>query len=723
MPYSERIGKLRSYAEAISKNEPLNTYYYDMHRIAKAEFCDLDSLDKIARSTAYAIENQKLYIEDFDRLIGRVFIFNNKPVEEYDEDFNYVDQARKRILEEIEDYEEFSHFPQVVGDNLYCGGHMSWDWNSLLKCGTSGLKNRCCKELARTSDDNARKYYNNALVLLSALENWNDKHVELLNKMGKTQQAEICKKVPRYPATTFYEAIQAFYMQYIVVMRENPGGGNSPGRLDYYLWPYLKEDLKQGRCTLDEARELIYELFIRINERIWENDGWVETVVVGGSHPNGESSVNPLSYMMIEAALELDMIHPAVYARISDDSPSEWIDFCAEYMIKGKNRCQILYDENIIEALCENSVPYEDAVNYYCGGCMEIGVQGKTNDYLFNAWHNIPKFVEFSVTGGLSLSDGRVLNAYRSRGLENYVSFEEFYSDHIKEMRRVLNMFFKAQDIYSERAEVSSPRYLVTTMIGDCIERGKGMHSGGVKYSDYGSLPIGLPDAADYLFAIKKAVYDDKLCTASELLKALKANFNGYESLRTALLNIPKYGQENAEADSFAKKYFSDVSNIYTSYVNRFGCRGKMIVFTFMWAASAGNDIGATASGKLAHTPVAQGVTPHSSSMKSGITSAIRSCTSLDYSVFNGGASTMWDVDTELAKPDIIKGLFMSFFNLGGQIFQGNVTDVNELIAAQKNPENYPNLMVRVGGFSARFIHLDKMVQNEIISRIRHKSI
>lgn len=722
MSCSERILKIRSFAENLSANEPLNTYNYDMHKSAKTKFYDLPRLEKIAKSTAYALENGEIYIEEFDRLIGRVFLFNNKPIEDADPDFDYYTHARKRIFAEIEDYEEFSKFPQVVGDYLYCGGHMSWDWNSMLKLGTTGLKKRCLDEMQRKTDNDSQIYYKNVITLLTALENWNDKHVKKLYELGMTEQAKICERVPRFPATNFREAVQSFYMQYIVVMRENPGGGNSPGRLDYYLWPYLKNDIKNNRCTLEEAKELIDELFIRINERVWSGDGWVETIVVGGTHLNGESAVNPLSYMMIESAIDLEMLHPSVYARISEDSPKEWIDYCAEYMINGKNRGQVLHDENIIKALCENGVPYEDAVNYYCGGCMEIAVQGKTNDYLFNAWHNMPKFVEFSVTGGLSLSDGRSLDAYRSKGLCNYNNFEEFYADHIKEVRRVLNMFFKAQDIYSEIAEKSTPRYLLTSMIGDCIERGRGIHSGGVKYSDYGSLPIGLPDAADYLFAIKKAVFDNKICSAETLLSALNANFCGYEDLQRELLRIAKYGQEDAEADSFANKYFSDISDIYTSYVNRFGCKGKMIIFTFQWAAEAGQEIGATASGKSAHKPLAQGITPHSSSMKNGITSAIKSCTSIDFTKFNGGASTMWDLDKELAKPEIIKGLFMTFFKLGGQIFQGNTTDVKELIAAQKDPDNYKNLIVRVGGFSARFIYLEKIVQDEIIARIRHKN-
>ena len=650
-----------------------------------------------------------------------MFLFNDNPVLNRDPDFDYTSRGRERIFAEIEDYAEFSRFPTVVGDMLYCGGHMSWNWNAILRHGTSGLKKICEAQLRRKTDDESVTYYNGVITMLTALENWNDRHVEMLCEMGMIEQAEICRKVPRYPAESFYEAVQSFYMEYIAVMRENPGGGNSPGRLDYYLWPYLERDIKNGKCTLEDARELIDELFIRINERIWNMDGWVETIVVGGCHPNGASAVNPLSYIMVNSSKELEMIHPAVYVRIPEMCGEEWLDFCADYLVTGKNRAQLLYDKNIMDALEKNGVPTADAADYYCGGCMEIGVQGKTNDYLFNAWHNIPKIVEFSLTGGLSLSDGRVLSSFGSPDLTAWSSFEDFYAEHISKVRRILNMFFRAQDLYSENAQRAYPRYLLSSMVDDCLTRGRSIHEGGVRYADYGSLPIGLADAADSLFAVKKAVFEDGICSADELLSALNADFEGYEELRRRLLSIPKYGQNNSEADGFARRYFSDISDIYTSFVTRWGGKGKMIVFTFLWSAEAGRELGATPSGKLAGQPVAHGVTPHSSSMTEGITSAINSCTALDFTKFNGGASAMWDLAPEFATPEIEKALFTAFFKNGGQIFQGNTTDVGELMAAQSDPEAHRELMVRVGGFSARFVYLEKQVQDEIIGRIRHK--
>ena len=223
------------------------------------------------------------------------------------------------------------------------------------------------------------------------------------------------------------------------------------------------------------------------------------------------------------------------------------------------------------------------------------------------------------------------------------------------------------------------------------------------------------------MFAIKKAVLDESICTPDELVRALQENFSGFEPLRKKLLAIAKYGQENTEADQFAARLFADVSNLYTSYRNRFGGRGKIVILTFVWSPEAGKMLGATADGNLAGKPVAHGVTPQSSAMSGGITAAMNSCTAMPFHLFNGGASTMWDLDPDWASEPIIQALLLAFFANGGQIYQGNTTDVAQLLAAQKNPDEHHSLIVRVGGYSARFVNLSNDLQNEIIARMRHR--
>jgi formate C-acetyltransferase len=381
----------------------------------------------------------------------------------------------------------------------------------------------------------------------------------------------------------------------------------------------------------------------------------------------------------------------------------------------------LLYDKNIISALLKDGIPFADAVDYCCGGCMEIGIQGKTSDFLFNGWQNITKILELTTTGGYSLVDDNKLESINPKGLMNCRDFEDYYNEFINLAQYTIGSFLKAQDIYSEGKAKHEPAYLISTMIDDCIEKGRNMHDGGARYHDYGSATIGIPNSVDYLMAVKKAVFDEKIVSAEELIKAMSANFVGYEDLQRKLKQLPRFGCENAEADAMAIRLVGDISNIFTSYRNRLGGKGKIIILTFTWAPAAGWMLGATAYGDVAGKPVAHGITPQGASMTKGITAAINSCTAIPFDYFNGGASTMWDLDEEFAKEPVIKGLFMTFFKRGGQIYQGNTTDLESLYMAQEHPEDYYNLIVRVGGYSARFVTLGKALQDEIINRIRHK--
>ena len=702
-----------------AKNPPQNTFDFDRHSLALGKFSHLEKWEKLARSMAGAIVNQEIYVDPEDKLIGRVYYSNAKPIEEKDPDLDFKTKPKSEADTLIPGYSELCEYQLATWDNV---GHIAWDWNYILRHGTEGIRKRCKDGLLRKKGDRKSfEFYSGVLIMLDALDTWNEKHVELLDAMGKTEEAEICRRVPRYPARTFREALQSFFMQYIIVMKEDPFGGNSPGRLDYFLWPFLENDIKNGTCTLGEARELIRELFIRIDERTFSADAWVESVVVGGSYPNGLSAVNPLSYMMIELFMELDITHPAIYVRIPKNAPEDFIDLCARYVKNGNNRAQLLDDTSVIRALTENGVSDADAADYFCGGCMEVGIQGKTSDYLFIGFQNAAKLLELCMSGGICLQSGKKLRYFSAKPLSEFSDFEAFYASYIEKAREVIHKTLKFQDHMSEYAEHARPSYLISSMIDDCLTRGRNMHGGGARYHDYGFALMAVANAADSLYAIKRAVFEDKICTADELIAALKADFEGYELLRRQLLAYPKYGQENADADAMAARLSADMSKNYSSYVNRFGGNGKLVILSFIWAPVAGRILAATPDGRKSGVPVAQGITPQGMAMTKGITAAMNSCTSMPFELFCGGASTMWDLDENYASEEIIKALFTTFFEKGGHIFQGNTTDVESLIKAQKNPELYPSLIVRVGGYSARFVNLKPELQNDIINRIRHK--
>lgn len=716
---SERIRTLcKKSAERGQAGKPSH-FYRDYHSSALGTFSALPHGEKLARAMAFAIENQDVWVYEDDGIGGRIYYNKEAPIPEMSPELDCMAEA----------YKEFhSTYPEaweLMANQLIAGtakGHITWFFDRILRLGTEKFREQYETALKNAADKEAEDFYRGVIILIDAMQSFNDKHIAEYEKIGNHDLATLMKKVPRHPCENFREAVQAFFLQHIVVMRENPFGGNGPGRLDYYLWPYLEADLAAGRCTLEDAKELIDELFLRIDERIHCVDTWVEAIVVGGTHPDGRSAVNPLTYIMIQSIMDLNVTHPSIYVRLPKDPSEELLNVCAAYITSGNNRAQILYDPAVIDALMKRGTPFEDAVNYACGGCMEVGIQGMTSDFLFIGWQNTAKMLELMITGGVCLKTKKRVNAFQAtKSLAAYGTFEEFYSDFIAEADRITKIFLHEQDIYSKYAEKNRPSYLISSMIDNCLERGRNMHGGGAKYHDYGGSPVALPNVADGLYAIKVAVFDRKICAAEELIAALEANFQGYEKLQARLRSIPKYGMDDPDADEMAARVMRDFANIYASYTTRFGGKGKLVILTFIWSPTAASLLGATADGRNAGLPVAQGVTPQSPSMTEGITAAINSCGRMPFECFAGGASTLWDLDNRIATPATAKALLKTFIENGGQIYQGNTTPVEELLDAREHPDRYPHLMVRVGGYSARFVHLDPGLQDDIINRTRHE--
>ncbi|MBR2948286.1 MAG: pyruvate formate lyase family protein [Lachnospiraceae bacterium] len=715
---TERIAKLEQLSAARGKSGIPSHFTKDYHESAQTLFAACPLWEKLARSMAYAVENQDIYVYEDDRIGGRVYHENELPVENPDPDLDYRTEADQAFLAEFPEGDELRR-NQLVGGSAV--GHITWFFDRILSLGVTGLRARYEEALLYARDEEAKQFYQGVILMLDSMLAFNDKHIEAYEKLGNFELAERMKKVPRYPAETFREAVQAFFMQHITVMKENPFGGNGPGRLDYYLWPYLDRDLKAGKCTLEEAKEIIDELFLRIDERLCTWDGWVEAIVVGGTNPNGSSAVNPLTYIMIESIIDLDITHPSIYVRLPENPPEDLVKLCARYMTAGKNRAQILYDPAVIGALVKRGTFYRDAVEYACGGCMEVGVQGMTSDFLYIGWQNTAKMLELMITGGICLRTGQKLNSFHAdKGLPAYENFESFYQDFIKEADRLTRIYLREQDIYSEYAQKNRPSYLISSMIDDCLERGRNMHGGGARYHDYGGTHLALPNVADGLYAIKQAVFEQKICTAEELIAALKADFAGYEALQKRLQAIPKYGVDNEEADAMATRVASDFADMYLNYRTRWGGKGKPVILTFVYSPEAASILGATADGRNLGKGIAHGVTPHSASMTEGITAAITSCGRMPHDKFAGGASTMWDFDSSWATEPVIEALIKTFIDKNGQIFQGNTTPLSELLDAMEHPEEYPQLIVRVGGYSARFVTLSRALQEDIINRIRH---
>ncbi len=608
-------------------------------------------------------------------------------------------------------------------------GHISWDYGQLLRLGARGMLARIAGLRAASDDPRAREFYDGVTIALEGLIEWAGQHARRLRALAETEpdpvqrqawldMAALCERVPAEPARTFREAVQCFWLQHLAVMYENPFGGNGPGRLDWHLWPYLEADLAAGRCTLEQARELITELFIKLDERIRDADGWVEAITVGGRNPDGSLSINPLSHIMVEAITELNQTHPSVYIRLPAGAPADFVDLAARYLIESGNRGQVYGDDAVIAALVGDGTPEADARHWAAGGCMEVGAQGMSGDLLFAFAHNVALTLELVLNGGRRLLTGE-LAAPGLKTLADYASFEELYAAFAGELNREMSILTRRLDIWLEHYARYRPSFLLSSMVHDCLERGRAINDGGARYPHYGGSGVGIPNVGDSLHAIRRAVFDERRYTGAEVLHALRDNFEGQRAMRAYLKQLPKYGAGEPEPTALVDRVLGDFAATLRNHRNPQGGHGRAIILGFVWVVHYGQQVGATPDGRLSGRPLAHGLSPQSGSATRGITAAIGDATSLRLECAPGGASMMWDIDAFWARPEFVKPVLQAYVDQGGHLFQGNLTSVEQLIAARANPDEHRDLMVRVGGYSARFVTLSPETQDEIIERSR----
>lgn len=691
--------------------------------------------ERQAQSFAYALRNEPIYVFPLERIAGQTYQacegagspeFNGIDGDDRWNEYSVTSTAREAIKKV---------FPDSVPYHKHFGttgipGHISWDYGIMLKLGIEGMIEKLEEHKKNTTDPKSIEYYNCSKIALGGLLDWTKKLVHaLIDKAEESEperraelfrMADTCERVPARPARTFREALQCFYLQHLAVLFENPFGGMCPGRLDWYLWPYLKFSLDTGRITLGEARDLITELLIKLDERIHTADMWVEAIVAGGRNPDGTLSINPLSHIIVEAMLDLKNTHPSVYIRMPGGASPEFEDLAIRYMLESENRGQVYGDDAVIEALIKDGCAPEDARHWAAGGCMEVGVQGASGDLLFAFAHNVARTLELTMNGGKMFGSEEKI-APIDKTLADYTSFEELYQTFSDELARELDILLTQLDISIEHYAKYRPSFFLSTMVHDCMERGRTINDGGAKYPNYGGSGVGIPNVGDSLYALKRAIFDEKKYTGAEILEALRANYKGCKEMQTWLTNLPKFGSgRDKEAVQMVDRVLMDFSDNLKKRENPRGGHCRPVILGFVWVVDYGLKTGATPDGRNAGKPLAHGLAPQSGSATAGITAAIGDATQLSLDEIDGGASMMWDIDSDWAKPEYIGPILQTYIKAGGHIFQGNVTSVQQLIEAQKDPDTYRDLMIRVGGYSARFTTLTPETQQEIINRYKY---
>lgn len=546
------------------------------------------------------------------------------------------------------------------------------------------------------------------------------------------EMAEACDWVPENPARTFLEAVQSMWFCHLMIYWDSRTIGLGFGRVDQYLYPFYKKDIEEGRIDREFATEILECLRIKIvakrnvfNVTIREaltNDSHFHNCTIGGQTVDGKDAVNELSYVWLDAAERVRTPHPTLSVRWHEHMDPNFIMRCIEVDKLGMGFPAWFNDEPTIEYLLERGATMAEARDYAIGGCVLHNVVGKTPT-TWPSVMNYAKIFELAMNNGV---DPRMDQAF---GPETG-KFEDFenYEDIVNAFKEQTKFFIKESTTYLNKASIFRGDYLPETFVSlffdDCLNKAKPVAQGGAKYAIncFYVLPVGIVDVANALYALKKLVYEEKKVDRTELMKALHANFEGYEELQQELWNLPKFGNDYEEVDEIC-------ANIYTwlcDYVNEipapFGARYEVAPHSIAFHANMGLKTGALPSGRKAGLSLADGaVSAAQGTDTNGPTAVINSAGRIDHARIFGTLFNMKFMPKAMATPEDrmkVANLIRTFFGTHkGKHIQFNVVDKETLIDAKAHPENYRNLIVRVAGYSALWVELNEAVKDELIAR------
>ncbi|MHA1595659.1 MAG: glycyl radical protein [Candidatus Baldrarchaeia archaeon] len=632
--------------------------------------------------------------------------------------------------------------------------HVAINYPRLLKTGFKGIlelvseKIRKFEEMEECGPEDIEKaqFYKAARIAAEAVIRFGKRYAAKAEELADSEKDErrkeelleisrICKRIPENPPETFHEALQFVWLTQVALHQENYEQAISMGRVDQYLYPYYVRDMERGILDRDKAVELVACFLIKANELVPLFNSMVMeyfagqptnmSITLGGTDENGNDAVNELTYVFLDAAMLVRMRQPNIHVRVHKNTSPEFLKYLAEYIKSGVNNIALFGDEVIIKALTRLGVPEKEARNYSTIGCVEFAPFGNSFTSSDAALFNIALCLDLALHNGYSVMLRRKLGP-ETGDPRNFKSMD----DVIEAFRKQVAYFVKHMCVGCNCLEIANQVVKPTPLLSLCVdgplEQGKDITLGSAKYNFIGVQMVGLADVADSLAAIEKFVFKEKKITMEELVEALKTNFKDREDLRQMLLNEgPKYGNDDDEADKYAKL----VAKIYSEEVMKHrNVRGGIFIpgaYPMTTFVPFGRFVGALPSGRRAGEPLSNGVSPASGSERKGLTASMRSVTKIDFSMYPNGVSYTVTITPDLFAGDEgtekLAALIKTYFEMGGMHMHFNVVDVNTLIEAQKNPERYRDLVVRVAGWSAYFVELTKEVQDQIIRRYMRK--
>lgn len=584
-----------------------------------------------------------------------------------------------------------------------------------------------------------------------------ERHAELAEQMAAGEDdpqrkkellkiASVCRWVPAHAPRDMWEAIQMYWFVHLGTVTELNGWDSmNPGHLDQHLYPFYEKGLADGTLTREEAKELISCLWIKFNNQpappkvgvtALESGTYNDftNINIGGVDRNGNSATNEISYIILEVQEELHELQPGLSIHIAENTPDQFLVEGIKVIRQGHGYPSVFNPDTYIKELMRDGKSLEDAREGGCSGCIEVGAFGK-EAYLLTGYLNTPKILEITLNNGIDPESGKRL------GLETgdprtFTSFEQLYEAWHRQMEYFVNLKLSVNNYIERMFSLYAPATFLSIFIDDCIAKGKDYYSGGARYNTTYIQCTGLGTITDCFTALKKHVFEDRRYTMDKILEAMRNNWGedtadniqmDYRIMRQFIRNhTPFFGNDDTYADTIAVRVYEDLVKAIDGRPNTRGGHTRLNMLSTTCHNYFGSVCGATPDGRLAHFAISDGTSPAHGSDSHGPTAVIKSLGKLDQTLSGGTLLNVRFVPTLLRREEDLKkfaSLVRTYFKFGGHHIQFNIVDTQTLLDAQKHPENYRDLLVRVAGYSDYFNDMTEQLQNEIIARTENDDL
>jgi pyruvate formate-lyase/glycerol dehydratase family glycyl radical enzyme len=568
------------------------------------------------------------------------------------------------------------------------------------------------------------------------------RHAGLAKKLAKKEAdaerrkelqkiASVCSHVPAHAPRDFWEALQYYWFVHLgVIMELNPWDAFNPGRLDQHVYPFYEKGLQDGTLTKEGAKELLQAFWIKFNnqpappkvgvtaeESCTYND--FALINMGGVKADGSDAVNELSYLLLDVVEEMRLTQPGSMVQISKKTPDRFLKRAVQVIRTGFGQPSVFNTDEMIQELLRQGKLVEDARNGGASGCVETGAFGKES-YILTGYFNMPKILEITLNNGVDPRTGKKIGLETGDPVD-FGSFEDLFEAFRKQLNYFVEVKIKGNNAIERMYAEQLPVPFLSLLIDDCMAKGKDYNDGGARYNTDYIQGVGLGTTTDSLTALKYNVFEKKRVTMKKMLNVLNMDYEGNESLRQRFLNkTPKYGNGEDYSDQVMKAIFEAYFEAIDGRPNTKGGCYRINLLPTTVHIYFGKVVGATPDGRMAGEPLSEGVSPVQGADHKGPTAVIESVAKIDH-VRTGGTLLNQKFTPQLLADEIginkLAQLIRTFFRMDGHHIQFNVVDSNMLLDAQKHPERYRDLIVRVAGYSDYFVDLGVDLQNEIIKR------